>query len=81
VARESCRPTDNPSLLFCFFFFLNRVSLCSHDCLGTCSVDQAGLELRDLPSSTSRVLGLKLCAIMPGLLEVINVKFLVMGIK
>jgi hypothetical protein len=28
---------------------------------GTRSVDQAGLELRDLPASASQVLGLKLC--------------------
>jgi hypothetical protein len=29
-------------------------------------VDQAGLELRNLPASASRVLGLKACATMPG---------------
>jgi hypothetical protein len=29
---------------------------------GTHSVDQAGLELRNLPASASRVLGLKACA-------------------
>jgi hypothetical protein len=37
-----------------FFFFLvlqDRVSLCSPGCPGTHSVDQAGLELRDLPAS------------------------------
>ena len=28
-----------------FFAFRNRVSLCSPDCLGTHSLDQAGLEL------------------------------------
>lgn len=28
-------------------------------CLGTCSVDQAGLDLRNLPASACRVLGLK----------------------
>ena len=31
-------------------------------CPGTCSVDQAGLELRDPPASASWVLGLKTCA-------------------
>jgi hypothetical protein len=50
---------------FAFFFFLvfrGSVSLCSRGCLGTHSVDQAGLELRNLPASTSQVLGLKACA-------------------
>jgi hypothetical protein len=44
------------SLFLSFFFlaFQDRVSLCSPDCHGTHSVDQAGLELRNLP-----VLGLK----------------------
>jgi hypothetical protein len=30
---------------------------------GTCSVDQAGLKLRDPPASGSRELGLKVCSI------------------
>jgi hypothetical protein len=34
----------------------------SPGCLGTHSVDQAGLKLRNLPASDSQVLGLKLCA-------------------
>jgi hypothetical protein len=39
--------------LFCFvllcFVFENRVSLCnSPDCPGTCSLDQAGLELTEI---------------------------------
>ncbi|GAB1290998.1 Exocyst complex component 6B [Apodemus speciosus] len=34
-----------------------KVSLCSHGCPGTHSVDQAGLELRNLPASASQVLG------------------------
>jgi hypothetical protein len=42
--------------------FLDRVSLCSPDCPGTPSIDEAGLELRDLPASASQVLGLKSCA-------------------
>jgi hypothetical protein len=48
--------------LFCFilFCFRDRVSLCSLGCPGTHSVDQAGLELRNLPASAS--LGLKACA-------------------
>jgi hypothetical protein len=47
---------------FCFCFFRDRVFLCSPGCPGTHSVDQAGLELRDLPASASLVLGLKACA-------------------
>ena len=34
-----------------FFFFQDRVSLYSSGCPGTHSVDQAGLELRNLPAS------------------------------
>jgi hypothetical protein len=34
-------------------FFRDRVSLCSPGCLGTHSVDQAGLELRNWPASAS----------------------------
>jgi hypothetical protein len=40
----------------------DRVSLYSPGCPGTHSVDQAVLELRNLPASTSQVLGLKACA-------------------
>ena len=40
-------------LLFVSFCFCHRVSLCSPGCPGTCSADQAGLELRDLPASAS----------------------------
>ena len=46
--------------VFCFVF-RDRVSLCSSDCPGTQSVDQAVLEVRNLPASTSQVLGLKVC--------------------
>jgi hypothetical protein len=56
---------------FFFFFFLvfrDRVSLSSPSCPGTHFVDQAGLELRNLPTSVSPVLGLKACATMPGFL-------------
>jgi hypothetical protein len=42
--------------------FGDRVSLCSPGCPGTHSVDQAGLELRNLPASASQVLELKACA-------------------
>jgi hypothetical protein len=52
--------------LFYFFVFRDRVSLFSPGCPGTHSVDQAGLELRNLPASASQVLGLKACATTPG---------------
>ena len=47
------------------FFFLNRVSLYSHGCPGTHSVDQAGLKLEGPPASASQVLGSKMWATMP----------------
>jgi hypothetical protein len=47
---------------FSFSFFQDRVSLCSHGCPGTHSVDQAGLKLRNPPATASQVLGLKACA-------------------
>jgi hypothetical protein len=61
-------------LLFCccccfllfVFVFRDRVSLCSPGCPGTHFVDQASLELRNLPASASQVLGLKACATTPG---------------
>ena len=42
-----------------FFFFGDRVSLCSPGYSGTHSVDQAGLELRNPPASASQVKGIK----------------------
>jgi hypothetical protein len=54
-------------LFFCFFFvFRDRVSLYSPGYPGTHFVDQAGLELRNLPASASWVLRLKVCATTPG---------------
>jgi hypothetical protein len=61
-----------------FFVFRDRVSLYSLGCPGTHFVEHAGLELRHLPASASQVLGLKACAIMPGLdedVEEINLPF------
>jgi hypothetical protein len=65
---------DGKELVFGFFFvclfvlvFQDRVSLCSPGCPGTHFVDQAGLELRNLPASASRVLELKACATTSGL--------------
>jgi hypothetical protein len=53
--------------VFCFvLFFRDRVFLYSPGCPGTHFVDQAGLEIRNLPASASRVLGLKACATTPG---------------
>jgi hypothetical protein len=54
-------------LLLLFLIFRDRVSLCIPGCPGTHSVDQAGLELRNLPASASQVLGLKACATTLGL--------------
>jgi hypothetical protein len=45
--------------LVCLFVFQDRVSLCSPGCPRTHFVDQADLELRNLPASASQVLGLK----------------------
>jgi hypothetical protein len=39
------------------------VSLCTPSYPGICSVDQAGLQLRDLPASAFQVLGSKACVI------------------
>ena len=49
-----------------FFFFWDRVFLCSPGCPGTHSVDQVGLKLRNPPAFASRVLGLKAWATTPG---------------
>ena len=58
------------ALLFCCCcccFFWDRVFLYIPGCPGTHFVDQAGLELRNLPALASRVLGLKSCATTSGL--------------
>jgi hypothetical protein len=48
------------------FVFRDRVSLYGPGYSGTHSVDQAGLELRNLPASASQVLELKACATTAG---------------
>jgi hypothetical protein len=46
--------------LFVYFVFLRQgFSLCSLGCPGTRSADKAYLEVRDLPTSASQVLGFK----------------------
>jgi hypothetical protein len=52
-----------------FFLFFETGFLCSPGCPGTHFVDQAGLELRNLPASASQVLGLKACATTARLCE------------
>jgi hypothetical protein len=61
LRQEDCHSveTDSLSLSLSFWFFRDRVSLCSPGCPGTHFVDQAGLELRNPPASASQVLGLK----------------------
>ena len=56
-------------LLVWFWFFPYKVSQCSLGCLGTHSIDQAGLELEDVPVSASGVLGLKACATTSQLID------------
>jgi hypothetical protein len=71
----TAEPSLQPHCLSFFFFFLvclfvcfrDRVSLCSPGCPGAHFVDQADLELRNPPASASGVLGLKVCATIPGL--------------
>ena len=48
-------------LLFVAVLFFETVSLGSTGCPGTSSVDQSGLELRDLLASAFSVLGVKKC--------------------
>ena len=59
-------------LFVCSCFFRDRVSLCSPGCPGTHFVDQAGLELRNLPASASQVLGLKACATTPSVPSILD---------
>jgi hypothetical protein len=57
-----------------FVVFRDRVSLCSPGCPGTHSVDQAGLELRNLRASASQVLELKACATAAWLVNTLILK-------
>jgi hypothetical protein len=63
---------NHTNYCYCYYYyyylvFRDSVSLCSPGCPGTQSVDQAGLELGNLPASASRVQGLKGCATTPSL--------------
>ena len=48
-------------LVFWIWIFRDRISLCSPGCPGTHSLDQAGLELRNLPASVSQSAGITGC--------------------
>ena len=58
--KKECRMEGNIIFVHLFGVFRDRVSLYCTGCPHTHSVDQAGLELRELPASASQVLGLKL---------------------
>jgi hypothetical protein len=69
LSLESCSQSFRdhlPMFFYLFIFFQDRLFLCSPGCPETHFVDQAGLELRNPPSTASRVLGLKACATTPG---------------
>jgi hypothetical protein len=59
--------STSPFLFSFVCLFQDRVFLCSPGCPGTHSEDHAGLKLRDLPASASRVLGLKASSTTPHL--------------
>ena len=46
--RSSSRAEQSLQSLDSFFFSRDKVSVCSPGCPGTCSVDQAGLELTEI---------------------------------
>ena len=60
--RHVFRKQHHKRIFYLFFKEFNCYFLYSPGCPGTHFVDQAGLELRNLPASASRVLGLKVCA-------------------
>ena len=53
--------SDTDFFSFVLFFKPEFHYVCCSGCPGTLSVDQAGLELRDVPASASHVQGLKAC--------------------
>jgi hypothetical protein len=68
-------------LFACLLVFKDRVSLYIPGCPGTHSIDQAGLKIRNPPVSASRVLGLKVCAIMQGYDCIFKNEIISRGIK
>jgi hypothetical protein len=62
---EVTEHSQNWLFFFSFFLFVCFLRQGFSGCPGTHSVDQAGLRLRNLPASASRVLGLKACATTP----------------
>ena len=64
-----CPPAQNNATFDCrvlsrnhaLLWFNHKMSKTGSSCPGTHSLDQAGLKLRDLPSSASRVQELKVC--------------------
>jgi hypothetical protein len=63
----SCPPLHFVLFYFFFNFFRDRISLCSLGLSWTQFLDYSGLGLKALPTSTSRVLGLKVCPTTAGL--------------
>ena len=61
----------NIDYAYCNFFSRHGFSVVLESVLELALLDQAGLELRDLPASASQVLGLKVCATTARLLIVI----------
>jgi hypothetical protein len=62
--HDSLKTKQKAALLY-GFFKMGFPYVCNRGCPGTDFVNQAGLKLRNLPASASRVLGLKECAATP----------------
>ena len=58
----------------------NKISLCNSSCPRMHSVDQAGLELRDLPASASQALGLKVCTTTAQLKILLHFNLLILSV-
>jgi hypothetical protein len=59
TSEPSLQPSKSITFFFFFPIFQDKVSLHFPGCAGTHSIDQADLELRNLPAFASQVLGLK----------------------
>jgi hypothetical protein len=57
-ALNPCANSPAPRYTHAIWFFVTEF-LCGLSCTGTWFVDQAGMEFRDCPASTSRVVGLR----------------------